>query len=79
MASYDRHARVDTRALDDPTHARHIGHHPNIWRTSVENEFFVGVIEYVGRSLAKNSSSQCVHCCHMSFWFASLCCCQLWS
>jgi hypothetical protein len=39
MANYDRYVLVDTRALNDPTHARHIGHHPNKLRNSVENAF----------------------------------------
>eukprot|EP00959_Pyramimonas_sp_CCMP1952_P040675 850559-Pyramimonas_sp.AAC.1 len=37
MATDDRHASVDTRALDDPTHARHVGHRPNALYNSAEN------------------------------------------
>eukprot|EP00959_Pyramimonas_sp_CCMP1952_P193492 4046470-Pyramimonas_sp.AAC.1 len=60
MSSYGRCVLVDSRALNDPTPARHIGHRPNILRNSVENEHFVGVAECVGSSSAKNASSQSV-------------------
>eukprot|EP00959_Pyramimonas_sp_CCMP1952_P222718 4656230-Pyramimonas_sp.AAC.1 len=51
---------ADTRARNDPTRARRIGQHPGILHNSVENEHLVGIAEYVGRSLAKNASSQSV-------------------
>eukprot|EP00959_Pyramimonas_sp_CCMP1952_P113388 2369691-Pyramimonas_sp.AAC.1 len=36
MANYDRHALVDTSALNDPTRARRIGHRLDILRSSAE-------------------------------------------
>eukprot|EP00959_Pyramimonas_sp_CCMP1952_P413260 8659616-Pyramimonas_sp.AAC.1 len=45
MANYGRHVLVDTRALNDPTHTRRIGHHPNILRNSVKNDHCVGIAE----------------------------------
>eukprot|EP00959_Pyramimonas_sp_CCMP1952_P267955 5602257-Pyramimonas_sp.AAC.1 len=51
---------VDTRAPNDPTHARHIGHRPDILRNAVGNEHYVGIVEYAGRSLSKSTSSQFV-------------------
>eukprot|EP00959_Pyramimonas_sp_CCMP1952_P411516 8623358-Pyramimonas_sp.AAC.1 len=61
MANYDRNVIVDTRALSDPTHTRHIGHHPIISCNSVENGHSVGIAECLGRALAKNKSSQWVY------------------
>eukprot|EP00959_Pyramimonas_sp_CCMP1952_P200474 4193150-Pyramimonas_sp.AAC.1 len=60
MANYDRHVSVDTRALNDPTHTRHIGHHPNILRNSVEGEHFAGIAECARKALANNKSSPSV-------------------
>eukprot|EP00959_Pyramimonas_sp_CCMP1952_P140360 2937064-Pyramimonas_sp.AAC.1 len=59
-ANYDRYVLADTKALNDPTNTRHIGHHPHTWRNSIENEKFVGISEYAGRRLAKDTSSQSV-------------------
>eukprot|EP00959_Pyramimonas_sp_CCMP1952_P346319 7253240-Pyramimonas_sp.AAC.1 len=75
MANYERYVLVGTRALNDPTRTRRIGHCQNSLRISVETEKFVGVAEYVGRSLAKNTSSQfvCISC-RLSLWSASLRC-----
>eukprot|EP00959_Pyramimonas_sp_CCMP1952_P202526 4235232-Pyramimonas_sp.AAC.1 len=60
MANYDWHVLMDIKALNDPTHTRHTGHHPNSLRNSVGKTRFAGIAECVGKALAKNKSSQSV-------------------
>eukprot|EP00959_Pyramimonas_sp_CCMP1952_P023791 499226-Pyramimonas_sp.AAC.1 len=60
MANYDRYVLVDARSLDDPTHARHIGHRPIIERTSVENEHVIDNAEYLGEKLWRKTSFRCL-------------------
>eukprot|EP00959_Pyramimonas_sp_CCMP1952_P391791 8210598-Pyramimonas_sp.AAC.1 len=60
MENVYRYVLVDTRALNDPTHTRHAGHHREILHNSVDNEHFAYNAECVGRSLAKNASLQSV-------------------
>eukprot|EP00959_Pyramimonas_sp_CCMP1952_P375217 7858553-Pyramimonas_sp.AAC.1 len=59
-ANDDRHVSADTRALNDPAHARHIGHRPNISHNPAENAHVAGIAEYAERVLARNASSQSV-------------------
>eukprot|EP00959_Pyramimonas_sp_CCMP1952_P335503 7024986-Pyramimonas_sp.AAC.1 len=76
MENFDRHVSVDARVLNDPTHTRHVGHHPRILHNSVGNENVADFAEYAGGSLAKNASSQYVRivalCCSCRHRFVAV-------